>query len=140
MTHSWTLRLQAKYEGDKNHVTALSVEQKDDQGAFKPLNIDNQSAGFLIFVYSIFSCQHLYMYTNAAERGLLLDTATGTLDLVATEDWMLSELSVSFEGKLRSGTPNEPQIKEIEARMNQCPVSRNIHPAKLHESKLTLRA
>lgn len=137
---AWNLRMQARYEGDKNHLVALAVEQKDEHGVFKPLLIDNQSAGFLIFVYSVFSCQHLYMYVNAAERGLLLDSAHGTLELTASEDWMLNDLRVRFDGKLRSGAPTQADIAYIEGRMNQCPVSRNLHPAGVHESKLSLSA
>lgn len=135
---SWTMRLKAHYEGDNNHVAALTVEQKDEHGAFKPLAIDIHSAGFLIFVYSVFSCQHLYMYANAAERGLLLDSAEGTLALTATEDWMLGDLRVHFDGKLRAGTPGADDIAYIQGRMNQCPVSRNLHPAGVHESTLVL--
>lgn len=130
--------MQCRYEGDKNHIAEMSVQQKDDSGAFQPLEINNRSAGFLIFVYSLFSCQHLYMFTNAAEHGLILDHATGFLDLSATENWMLTDLRVRFEAKLKSGTPSQSDIETIQTRMNQCPVSRNIHPSGAHESKLVL--
>lgn len=135
---SWTLRLACRYEGDKNKITSFAVEQKNEQGAFNPMQIDLQTGGFLIFVYSIFTCQHLYMYTNAAERGLLLDTVKGDFELLATSDWMLSDLRVRFEGTLRAGNPTPEDIAYIEGRMNQCPVSRNLHPSGSHESKLVL--
>lgn len=135
---SWALRMACTYEGEKNRVVALNVEQKDEKGSFKPFAIDVGSAGFLIFVYSIFTCQHLYMYTNAAERGLLLASSTGAFDLVAGDDWMLVDLRARFDGKLRSGTATPDDIAYIQARMNQCPVSRNLHPSAAHESKLVL--
>jgi hypothetical protein len=77
---SWTLRMACQNEGEKNRVVGLSVEQKDETGTFTPLTIDVMSAGFMVFVYSIFTCQHLYMYTNAAERGLLLVTSTADIE------------------------------------------------------------
>jgi hypothetical protein len=135
---TWNMRMTCSYEGDNNKITSLAVEQKDDQGVYKPLTIDINSPGFLVFVYSVFTCQHLYMYVNAAERGLLLASSTGSFELVAGDDWMLSDLRVRFEGKLRAGTPTDEQIADIEGRMNQCPVSRNLHPSGVHESKLVL--
>ena len=40
-------------------------------------DLNSGSAGFLIFVYAVLNCQHMYMRLNCAERGLLLDTAEG---------------------------------------------------------------
>lgn len=137
-TRSWTLRIRCHYEGAKNSITSLDVEQRNDKGDFVPLVIGNNSPGFLIFVYSILSCQHLYMYVNAAERGVQLESMHGTFDMATTEDWMLTELRVHFDAKLRSGTPSADDIAYIEQRMNQCPVSRNLHPTGAHESRLVL--
>ena len=37
---SWTLRMRCAYEGEKNQIVSLNVEQKDESGAFKPFAID----------------------------------------------------------------------------------------------------
>ena len=135
---TWSLKLHADYAGEKNHITALRISEKGEGGDYTPLEIHNGSPGFLIFVYSLLSCQHLYMFTNCAEHGLVLSSSIGDLDLVTTDDWMLTELRVSFSATLASGSASPEIIADIERRMNQCPVSRNIHPAAVHESRLTL--
>jgi hypothetical protein len=124
------------YEGDKNNLASRKVEQLADDGAWKSLEINNDSPGFLIFVYSLLTCQHLYMFTNAAEHGLLLQSAEGTLLLEISEAWMLANLLVDFTVKLRAGTPTPEIVEDIRHRMNQCPVSRNINSSGPHETRL----
>ncbi len=138
MKRTWTLKLSCRHIGENNKVEGLQVQRKGEDGQFLPLEIDIHSAGFMIFVYSVFTCQHLYMYVNAAERGLLLEASAGVFELVTGEDWMLSAIRVHFDGKLRSGTASAEDIAYIESRMNQCPVSRNLHPSEAHESTLNL--
>jgi hypothetical protein len=135
-TRTWNLRMNATYEGDKNKVATAVTEQLSD-GEWKPLQINNDSPGFLIFVYSLLSCQHLYMHINAAEQGLVLSASSGTMTLVASQDWKLASLHINFAAKLISGTPTTAIIDDIQGRMNQCPVSRNIVVAGVHESLLT---
>lgn len=136
MSRRWHLRMSSAHHGEKNSVADLTVEQEQEDGSWKPLTIGLSSPGFLIFVYSLFTCQHLYMYANASEHGLLLEKSSGTLELVAGQDWMLQDLRVAFEATLRTGTPTAEAIADIEGRMNQCPVSRNIHCSGVHESRL----
>jgi hypothetical protein len=133
----WKLRMDCSYEGANNKTTSLKVEQRHEDGSWKPLEISVQSPGFLIFVYSLLTCQHQYMHTNAAESGLILSGSHGTLDLCAGQDWMLIDLRVHFEAKLTSGSPTAEKISYIEGRMNQCPVSRNIHCSGEHASRVT---
>ena len=124
-THDFNLRLSCRYEGDDNKVADLSVQVlKDD--AWQKFDLNVGTAGFLIFVYTIFTCQHTYMRTNAAERGLLLESAAGSIDIGASEDWMLERLHVRFEGQLRSGSPTSDDVNHIISRMQQCPVSKNV--------------
>ena len=137
---TWCLRMSCTYEGDKNHIVSQMVEQRDDAGNWKPLEIGNRSPGFLIFVYSLLTCQHLYMFANAAEHGLELASTQGTLDLAATEGWMLADLVVDYTAQLRSGTPTAEAIEDIRGRMNQCPVSRNIHPSGAHVTRFAITA
>ncbi len=126
------------YKGASNDVVDTAVEQLNESGTWVPLAIDITSPGFLIFVYSVLSCQHMYMHTNAAERGLVLERADGALELVATKDWKLVDLHVRFHGKLTSGTPKGDDIEYIRGRMNQCPVSRNVHVTGAHDTQLEL--
>lgn len=132
----WTLRMVCTYEGVKNHVASMQVSSLGDDAVWKPLEINNASPGFLVFVYSLLTCQHLYMYTNAAERGLELAASEGEMVLEATEGWMLANLRVMFTATLRTGEPTAEKVEEIRQRMNQCPVSRNIHPSGVHETEL----
>lgn len=136
----WTLRMVCAYEGAKNHIATMQVSMLGEDGAWKPLEINNHSPGFLVFVYSLLTCQHLYMYVNAAERELELSGSEGELVLEATEGWMLTNLRVGFVATLRSGVPTPEKTEEIRQRMNQCPVSRNIHPSGLHETALRFAA
>jgi hypothetical protein len=135
----WVMQLTCVHEGSKNTPGSLAVTQLGTDGTWTPLTIDVGSPGFLIFVYSIFTCQHLYMYVNAAERGLLLGTCAGRLELTAGTDWMLKDLRVKFDVDLKSGTPAPGDVADIENRMNKCPVSRNLQFSGVHESTLTLK-
>jgi hypothetical protein len=121
----FSMRLKSTYEGDANTVSRLEVEHKVD-GEWKPLDLGIESPGFDIFVYSIFTCQHMYFRANCAERGLLLDCAEGSIFIGAGNDWELATLQVNFSGQLGSGQASQDDIDFIVSRMKQCPVSRNI--------------
>lgn len=123
--HTFNLRLDCQYEGEDNKVAGLNVEVLAD-GQWQPLRLDVGSPGFLLFVYTIFTCQHLYLRVNAAERGLLLESAAGTIEVGAGEDWMLEQLHVDFEVRLASGSPSADDVDYITGRMQQCPVSKNL--------------
>lgn len=119
------LRLSCRYQGSENTVTELFVVHFE-KDVWKPLGLGETSPGFLIFVYSIFTCQHLYMRTNCAERDLLLASADGSICLTTDDDWRLKSLQIDFVGQLGSGQANEADIDYIVGRMRQCPVSRNL--------------
>ena len=119
------LRLSCNYETDKNDVTDLSVEIHLDN-EWKTLHLSTKSPGFLLLVYGLFSCQHLYMRTNCAERNIVLESATGELKLSAGEFWNIQKVEASFNANLKSGNPSEDDIRYIIDRMGHCPVSSNI--------------
>lgn len=119
------LRLSCNYEGKDNNVTDLAVEIRLD-GEWKTLHLSVKSPGFLLLVYGLFSCQHLYMRTNSAERNLILESATGELELTASEYWAIKSVAVNFNAKLKSGQPGDDDIAYIINRMGHCPVSTNI--------------
>ena len=131
------LRLRCAYEGDDNKPTALDVEHVVE-GEWRPLELNTRSPGFEMFVYALFTCQHLYFRVNCAERGLQLDSAKGRIAVGATTDWALDNLQVTFDGQLRSGEPAPGDIDYIVSRMKQCPVSRNIREVASAETSVTL--
>lgn len=130
------LRLSCRYQGSENIVTELFVEHQEN-GTWKPLDLNETSPGFLIFVYSVFACQHLYMRTNCAERGLILDSAQGTICLITDDDWRLTSLHIDFTGRLGQGQAKDSDIDYIVDRMRQCPVSKNL--PELSDSSTRLR-
>jgi len=119
------MRLHGTYQEPENSVASLRVEIFVEE-EWQMFDLNSGSAGFLIFVYAILNCQHMYMRLNCAERGLLLETAEGYIHVTTTEDWLLSDLRVEFTGNLRSGTPAKDDLDYIIGRMENCPVSRNL--------------
>ena len=122
---SFQMRLSCRYTEPENASTDLEVEVLAD-GQWQNFDLNCETAGFLVFVYAILSCQHLYLRTNAAERGLLLGSARGAIELVASEDWDVQKLHIGFDVKLQSGRPSGDDVNYIVERMKQCPVSRNL--------------
>jgi hypothetical protein len=119
------LRLHCNYETEKNDVSHLVVEiWLEDE--WKTLHLSVKSPGFLLLVYGLFSCQHLYMRSNCAERNLILDSASGELKLTAGEFWNIQNVDVTFNVKLKSGRPSDDDIAYIIDRMGHCPVSVNL--------------
>ena len=102
--HAFQMRLECRYQQPHNSVAELRV-QNFEKGAWADFELGFGQPGFLMFVYAILNCQHLYMRTNAAERNLLLDTAQGSIEVVADQDWVVQKLHVRFQGRLQSGTP-----------------------------------
>lgn len=135
--HDYRMRLTSRYQGADNEVTGLEVAALE-KSAWRVLDLHPGSPGFLIFVYSVFTCQHLYLRTNAAERGLLLETANGEMRLVAAEDWNLVSIDVSFQVMLRadSALPRGGDEEYIIERMKVCPVSRNLKPGIVKKTTL----
>jgi hypothetical protein len=122
---NFQMRLSCRYTEPENAVADLEVEVLAD-GQWESFNLNCETAGFLVFVYAILSCQHLYLRTNAAERGLLLESAQGAIELIASEDWEVQKLRIGFDVKLQSGRASGDDVSYIVARMKQCPVSRNL--------------
>lgn len=119
------LRLSCNYETDKNEIHNLKVEIFTED-EWKTLHLSTKSPGFLLLVYGLFSCQHLYMRTNCAERNICLESASGELKLTAGEFWNIQKVDVSFNAKIKSGQPSDDDITYITERMGHCPVSTNI--------------
>jgi len=123
--HNFHLRLSCTYESSENKISVLDVEVSTEDG-WQPLELSEASPGFLIYAYSIFTCQHTYMRLNAGENGLIIDSAEGDLQLQASEEWLLESINVAFDVKLKSGTVTDEKTALIIERMKQCPVSLNL--------------
>lgn len=119
------MRLSCTYQDNKNTVMDLRTEVMQ-KGVWQAFELDVASPGFLIFVYALLGCQHLYFRSNCAERDFVLESAQGIIKVKTSQDWDMQSLHVNFAGKLKSGQPGDADIDYIISRMKQCPVSRNV--------------
>jgi uncharacterized OsmC-like protein len=131
------LRLACRYGRPDNKIAELAVEIFEGDG-WKPFELNLLSPGFQMLLSAAFSCQHLYFRTNCAERGLVLDSADGELEVVTDRDWVIERMHVRFAGRLRSGTPTQEAIDYIVERMGHCPVSANLKPVAERETRVEL--
>jgi hypothetical protein len=122
------LRSHAVHEGDSNDLVRLDLELEVD-GRWEPVELGTSSPPFRAFVCAAFMCQHAYLRMNASERGVLLGEARGEL-WIATEDWLVRDITARFRVTLRRGSPSAEDIALIEERMRDCPISRNLPGAK----------
>jgi hypothetical protein len=134
---NFNMRLKSRYEGNTNTIVSLEVEHRV-KGEWQPLDLGVAAPGFDIFVYAVFTCQHLYFRTNCAERKLVLGSAEGNIIIGTDRDWNMETLHVHFSGRLGSGQASPDDIDYIISRMQQCPVSRNIREVPDAESTVTL--
>jgi uncharacterized OsmC-like protein len=134
---NFNMRLKSKYEGNTNTIASLEVEHRV-KGEWQPLDLGVASPGFDIFVYAVFTCQHMFFRVNCAERNLVLNSAEGSIVIGADKDWNMETLQVHFSGQLGSGQADPDDIDYIVSRMKQCPVSRNIREVPDTESNITL--
>jgi len=124
---SFQMRLVSRYATPDNSVAELEAEHLID-GAWQPFDLNLRAPGFQVFVFAVLTCQHMYFRSNCAEQGLGLESAEGSIEIVAGENWEIKRLHVHFTGKLDSGTPSEETTRYIAGRMGQCPVSINLKP------------
>ena len=122
---SFKFRLNCSYTDPDNSIDQLVVETLIDD-EWQLLDISTKSPGFQLFNYGLLSCQHLYFRTNAAERGLMMSSASAFLAIETDINWNILSMNVEFNGKLKSGSPSEDVIAYIIERMGLCPVSSNI--------------
>ena len=87
--HIFNLRMAADYGSTENDITSLEVQVLDDN-EWEILDLNTTTPGFLIYVYSIFTCQHMFLRTNATERELTFTSSRGELLVEASEDWLLA--------------------------------------------------
>jgi uncharacterized OsmC-like protein len=123
--HVFNLRMTCSYGPKENEIASLNVQVLDNND-WKNLDLNITTPGFLVYVYSIFTCQHLYLRTNGTERNLRFHSAQGRILVEASEDWSLEKVDVGFSVTLASGESSADSIAYIISRMKQCPVSINL--------------
>jgi hypothetical protein len=135
--HEFHLRLSCSYRDPDNSIDTLEVEVLTGDG-WQSLDLSPGSPGFLLFVYTLLHCQHTYMRVNCAERKLMLASATGSIDVGASEQWVLERVNIEFAGRLKSGSPARGDTDYIVDRMRHCPVSMNLRPVADSHTRLIL--
>lgn len=133
--HIFHMRLRCHYK-EENAIGELEIDLQEE-GAWKPFHLDTLTPGFLVFTYAILTCQHMFLRSNALEKKLLMKHAEGTITIDASPEWIIEKLAIDFNAELRSGTPGGEDIDYISARMQQCPVSKNLGPIKDAQTTLT---
>ena len=123
--HIFKLRMKSTYTSSENDVDSLDVEMLEEN-EWKTLDLDTRTPGFLVYVYSIFTCQHMFLRTNGTERNLVYASSNGNILVEAGEEWFLEKIDVSFNVRLASGKPDVDDVSYIISRMKQCPVSKNL--------------
>lgn len=119
------IRLSCRYQAAENSIAEMSAESFD-QGQWRRFVLDAAQPGFLIFVYAILNCQHLYLRKNAAEHGLMLASGHGSIEIVTNGAWELQRLHLQFDARRASGRASPDDIDYIVERMQHCPVSVNL--------------
>jgi uncharacterized OsmC-like protein len=123
--HIFNLRMAADYGPAENEITSLQVDVLNEN-EWETLDLNTTTPGFLIYVYSIFTCQHMFLRTNATERKLDFKSSRAELLVEASEDWLLEKVYVKFIVKLLAGEAGDEDSDYIVSRMQQCPVSKNL--------------
>jgi uncharacterized OsmC-like protein len=119
------MQISCDYQEPDNLVARLQVKVFEDE-EWQACDLNAGSPGFLVFVYAVLSCQQMHMRLGCAGRGLNLDSASGEIEVVTTEDWVITRLQVDFSARLKAGTASAEDLATIIQRMKNCPVSRNL--------------
>ena len=122
---TFQMLLQCHYTGDENDIDQLHIEHLVEND-WQELELNINSPGFDIFIYSVLTCQNTHFKNNAAEYGLLLDSCEGLITVIADEHRSISTMNIEFKGKLKSGNATQDAVDSIVARMRLCPVSINL--------------
>ncbi|MCI0505451.1 MAG: OsmC family protein [Gammaproteobacteria bacterium] len=135
-TRKFQFRVTGRYESKKNDVSSLLFEHLVNS-EWREYDSASYAAGFLVLLYAILNCQHMYFRVNAAERGLQLKSVKGTLEAEANNDWEMQKLHIHFDGQLLNGAPAKDDEAYIVERMTHCPVSVNLKAAP--DTRTTIR-
>lgn len=126
--HIFRLRMSASYGSSENDIASLDV-QLLNENEWEALDLNTKTPGFLIYVYSIFTCQHMFLRTNGSERNMAFASSQGEILVETSEEWIMEKVDVRFDVKLVAGEASTDNIDYIISRMKLCPVSKNLPQA-----------
>ena len=124
--NNFHMRLSCAYETEDNNPVNLTVETITEDKGWQPLDLNTLTPGFLIYVYSMFACQHMFLRNKSKDKNVVLETAQGEIKVSANEDWYLQEVAIHFDATATSGEIDEETIDYIVSGMKACPVSKNM--------------
>ena len=121
------LRLKADY-GQENDIFAVQ-KYSDEENRWLALAINEKTPGLLVFLYSILTCQHLFLRNPAQKAGLRLRHTSGELQArFNRETFRFESIQTNFS-VTSEVEPTCQLVEEITQAMRHCPVSRNLDPA-----------
>jgi uncharacterized OsmC-like protein len=126
--HIFQLRMSASYGSSENDIASLDVQMLNEN-EWEALDLNTKTPGFLIYVYSIFTCQHMFLRTNGSERNMAFASSQGEILVETSEEWIMEKVDVRFDVKLVAGEASTDNIDYIISRMKLCPVSKNLPQA-----------
>ena len=124
--NNFHMRLSCAYESEDNNPVNLSVETITEDKGWQPLELNELTPGFLIYVYSMFACQHMFLRNKSKDKNVVLRSAQGEIKVRANEDWLLQDVAIHFDATAVSGVLDEDTIDYIISGMKACPVSKNM--------------
>jgi len=119
------MQMSCEYQEPDNTVARLQFKVFQDR-EWQAFDLNAGSPGFLVFVYAVLTCQQMHLRLACVDRGLQLDSASGEIEMVTTEDWIITKLRVAFQAQLKTGEADAEDLEAIVQRMKNCPVSRNL--------------
>lgn len=121
------LRLRVEY-GDETDIFVVE-KHLPEENRWHVIGINEKTPGLLVFLYSILTCQHLFLRNPAQKAGLGLLHTTGELRArFNKKTFRFETIQTSFQVKSRT-EPSCQLADEIARRMENCPVSNNLDPA-----------
>lgn len=132
----YLMTVKSEHQGADNEMTRVACELDRGKGeGFQPFVLDERGSPFLNFLHSILLCQLAYLRMNVSEVGHELETVRGRMRATA-QGFVLRELDAEFEMTMRRGLPSVEEVRFIEERCRDCPVSRNLVHVKRKDTRV----
>lgn len=122
-------RLNSKPGAPAAEAQPAAIDLLDGDGRWQPQRIDAATPGFRLYLIALLLCLHTAIVMQSAELGLALQEVQGELQAQVLDDWSLeaveADLRLQFTGAIAE-MGLATALEQIRARMEQCPVSRNL--------------
>jgi len=105
-------------------------------GAWQQFTLNNQTKGYLIFIYAILKCQHFSILVNLLYNKIDIIKLTTDFNIEISKDWKLVTGTIEFDVKTNTNKVLQPgSISSMLKLASGCPVSRNVlHHQIIHAS------